>query len=226
MVRAGQAAIASIFLAFAAEPALACFDITPPIPDPPPPSVWVTPHGDLDQDGLNEFWIGVEVDNLFSITTGEICQCGLDILNKLDIVFDVQEAELVFVDEDTQEARAVTDVNGNSIFDFALDPTDPLSNSFRGGFFSATVQPFDASAPQLQAGANEKLKLRFKVEADHPTLAGGELLIGAGSTNPTHPFEIATTTVPGNKTPEPSVALTLLALSSGALALRKKTKAS
>ena len=221
IVRTGQAAIASICLAFIAEPVLACTSsglFVPPI--------WVLPYGDIDMDGLNEFWVGFHVNSLFSISNTETCMAGLDVLNKPDIVFDVQEAEVGFFNEETQEIRALTDANGNPIFDFAPDPTNPLSDDFRGGLFSAEVQPFDASDPQLQPGANEQLTVLFSVEADHPTLAGSTFLFGAGSTNPAHPFEMAEATVPGSKTPEPSIAFALLALSSGALALRKKTEAS
>ena len=169
-------------------------------PPEPPRQYWIINHGDPDGDGLNEYWVGIEVD-LFNFNQPTLCQCGLGFSSPLPQGGQVKDAMVSVVDRRTHQIIGF--VNAFN----ALTPNEETTanlNALQPGVawfgLAGTIDPTEL--PQIDR-ETQTYKLWFKVIA--PDLTGLAAVTAAGSSfdDPEHPIEIFRPENPGLIPPAP-----------------------
>lgn len=155
-------------------------------PPTPPPQYWIINHGDPDGDGLNEYWVGIEV-TLFLFTQPTLCRCGLGFNAPLPPGSMVKDAMVTVVDRRTDEIIAL--VNAFNALKPDEETTRGLQERQPNAVWSGLAGTIDpAELPQIDPDT-QAYKLWFKVLA--PDLRGFAALTAAGSSfeDPEHPIE-------------------------------------
>ncbi len=169
--------VAIMTFVFALNPTSYACGNPPPIQ---PPKVWVISHGDTNNDGLFEWWIGIELDSVFApINPATSCVCGLGLNGNLPPIAILAGAMIAVTNTVTHEITPLPE------FVFLRDPNlddplkagDALPLGAQWAGFQAFVNPF--VLPPL--GPNEVYKLWFEVLFDVPVFPPIAVQVAAGS---------------------------------------------
>ncbi|GAB4555615.1 MAG: hypothetical protein Tsb0013_18390 [Phycisphaerales bacterium] len=162
------------------------------MPQEPPAFFWCEDHGDTDMDGLNNFWIGMEI-TLFGATDPTNCACGLGITGPTAPLLEIDGVSVTITNLDTKESQIIpefTTLTPNANTAAGLTNIDPTNTWFG---FSGLVQPTYPTTPP----PGNVFKIWFDVDApDLASLQGafGTVAGGEGDANgfpfPTGPHAI------------------------------------
>ncbi|MBD2417240.1 hypothetical protein H6G54_05845 [Anabaena cylindrica FACHB-243] len=213
--------IAAVLISLA-QPAAACV-MAPPLP---PPNIWIDFHGDTDNNGKQEFWIGQEV-SLFPPTSPTNCKCGLGLgnltnpLSGMVNVLGVMITKTNILTHISEVLQPFTPLQPNSNVATQL-ANDPRANPGATWFgFGGLINAFNP--PVL--GLNEVIKLWFEVETPKPQLLNGlQIQFAGGSDDPSHEIEFFAPINDTISVPEPSVTLSIVGLAGLMLLGHRRSK--
>lgn len=145
--------------------AAACTELPEQAAPDPPIQLWVINHGDQNNNGLCEVWIGVELADVFPPGVTTNCVCGFSTSAPLPpsaVVLDAMvtrtnlltHESIVLPEFDPLELNPVTGIG------LAAGPAPIPGQSWVG--FSGDIEPF--TRPVL--GQGEVFKLWFEIEVD------------------------------------------------------------